>query len=171
MFKRIIASLGVGLAALGALTGCGTKAVPIDSFGSIEGDQSGSSTDSETDTTTTDSDTTDSQEDGTETSTTSSSQNYADGVYTFKGVYGPISEDSIDVELTLKNGIITSVEVVGHAANQLSETYQSRFIAAIDEEVVGQPIEGLSVDKVGGASWTSEAFNTVLEETRTQAAS
>lgn len=104
-----------------------------------------------------------------EVTSSAASDTYRDGTYSATGVYGTANDKSIDVELTLEDGIITSVEVAGNTDNAISITYQNQFIAAIDAAVVGQPIANLEVDKVGGASATSEAFNDVLEDVRAQA--
>ncbi|MEF2736629.1 MAG: hypothetical protein U0N15_05320 [Bifidobacterium choerinum] len=36
--------------------------------------------------------------------------------------------------------------------------------------VTGKPIKDLKVDKIAGASWTSDAFNAALDEVRRQVA-
>ena len=40
---------------------------------------------------------------------------------------------------------------------------------AVPGVVVGKPLEGLKVDKVAGASWTSDAFNAALDVARQEA--
>ena len=45
----------------------------------------------------------------------------------------------------------------------ISKGHQDDFAKAINGVVDGKPLKGLKVDKVAGASWTSDAFNKALE--------
>lgn len=94
---------------------------------------------------------------------------YKDGVYEVAGQKGPSGDDTIDVKVGVAGGDVTSVDVVGHASTELSKQHQDAFIHAVPGAVVGKPLKGLSVHKVAGASWTSEAFNTALKTVREQA--
>ena len=78
--------------------------------------------------------------------------NYADGTYKINGQYGPIGEDTM-----------------GHPFTSISKKHQTEFANAINGVVDGKPLKGLKVDKVAGASWTSEAFNKALEVARQEA--
>ena len=40
--------------------------------------------------------------------------NYKDGNYSINGQYGPVGEDSIDVHLTIKDGNVETVNIIGH---------------------------------------------------------
>ena len=95
--------------------------------------------------------------------------NYKDGTYAIKGQYGPVGEDSIDVTLKIAGGKVADVQVVGHPFTTISKNHQNDFIKAIPSVVEGKPLKGLKVDKVAGASWTSDAFNKALDVARTQA--
>lgn len=95
--------------------------------------------------------------------------NYADGTYKINGQYGPIGEDTIDVKLTVKQGSVEKVDIVGHPFTSISKKHQTEFANAINGVVDGKPLKGLKVDKVAGASWTSEAFNKALEVARQEA--
>ena len=95
--------------------------------------------------------------------------NYADGTYSINGQYGPVGEDTIDVHVTVKDQNVESVEIVGHPFTSISKSHQDAFAQAINGEVDGKPLKDLSVDKVAGASWTSEAFNEALKVCREQA--
>ena len=46
---------------------------------------------------------------------------YADGTYAIKGQYGPVGEDTIDVYLTIADGAVTDVDVVGHPFTTISK--------------------------------------------------
>ena len=94
---------------------------------------------------------------------------YADGTYAVKGQYGPVGEDTIDVYLTIADGAVTDVDVVGHPFTTISRHHQEAFAEAGPGVVVGKPLEGLKVDKVAGASWTSDAFNAALDVARQEA--
>lgn len=94
---------------------------------------------------------------------------YADGTYSINGQYGPVGEDNIDVHLTLKDGNVETVEIVGHPFTSISKKHQDAFAKAINGVVDGKPLKDLKVDKVAGASWTSEAFNKALDVARQQA--
>lgn len=105
-------------------------------------------------------------------STTSSKQdtgNYADGDYSINGQYGPVGEDSIDVHLTIADQKVEKVEIVGHPFTTISKNHQNDFAEAINGVVDGKPLKDLKVDKVAGASWTSDAFNKALEVARQEA--
>lgn len=95
--------------------------------------------------------------------------NYADGTYKINGQYGPVGEDTIDVKLTVKQGNVEKVDIVGHPFTSISKKHQTEFANAINGVVDGKPLKGLKVDKVAGASWTSEAFNKALEVARQEA--
>lgn len=95
---------------------------------------------------------------------------YADGDYAAIGQYGPVGEDTIDVYIGVKEGLVSSVRVVGHPFTSISKGHQEAFASEVPGVVVGKPINGLKVGKIAGASWTSEAFNEALDEVRRQAA-
>ena len=95
--------------------------------------------------------------------------NYADGTYSINGQYGPVSEDTIDVHVTVKDQTVTNVEVIGHPFTSISKKHQNAFAEAINGVVDGKPLKDLKVDKVAGASWTSEAFNKALDVARQEA--
>ena len=83
--------------------------------------------------------------------------NYKDGNYSINGQYGPVGEDSIDVHLTIKDGNVETVNIIGHPFTTISKNHQDDFAKAINGVVDGKPLKGLKVDKVAGASWTSDA--------------
>ncbi|KAA8828583.1 MULTISPECIES: FMN-binding protein [Bifidobacterium] len=166
-----------GLVVTGALlAGCGeSKATPMDdSYAGNSGEtqqsqeeqsQSGGS-DASSDASQSDSGSSDSS------STTSDKKdtgNYKDGDYSINGQYGPVGEDSIDVHLTIKDGNVEHVDIVGHPFTTISKTHQDDFAKAINGVVDGKPLKDLKVDKVAGASWTSDAFNKALEIARQEA--
>lgn len=97
---------------------------------------------------------------------------YADGTYTADGSYtSPGGEETITVTVTLADGVIEDVEVENpETTNPNSQRYQGEFIDGIAAEVVGVPLDEVSVDRVGGSSLTSGGFEDALETIRDEAA-
>ena len=107
------------------------------------------------------------------TTTTSSSAGYKDGVYTASINY-QVPEGGVNglsVKLTVSGGKITAVSPDNSYEEHESARYINRFNNTISGTVVGQPLDGLYVGRVGGASLTSSAFNDALDEIRSQAQS
>ncbi|OXM99983.1 FMN-binding protein [Bifidobacterium vansinderenii] len=156
-----------GLVVVGALLGgCGSphsKAVPMDD------EYAGNSGESSASPSTGSSDSSSSSASSSDDASSKDTGNYKDGTYSIKGVYGPVNEDSIDVTLTIANGVITDVQVVGHPLTSISKDHQDAFIQAIPGVVDGKQLKGLKIDNVAGASWTSDAFNSALDLAREQA--
>lgn len=96
---------------------------------------------------------------------------FADGTYTADGDYvAPSGPESVTVTLTVADGVVTAVEVVGHATDPQAKSHQAEFIGGISAEVVGKPLAGLSVDRVAGSSLTGRGFNAALDAIRADAA-
>jgi uncharacterized protein with FMN-binding domain len=94
---------------------------------------------------------------------------YRDGDYEAKGWYGG-QPSSIDVELTLRDGRITAVDVTPNATNPTSLDLQERFAEAVPDEVVGRPIDEVQVGRLAGSSSTPDGFDDALDKIRAQAA-
>ena len=95
---------------------------------------------------------------------------YKDGIYSTTGNYtAPSGSESIDVTLTLKDGIIEAASVKANAENPISKKFQDGFVASYKTLVVGKNIADLSLSKVSGASLTTNGFNEALGELKTQA--
>lgn len=97
---------------------------------------------------------------------------YTDGTYTADGSYtSPGGEETITVTVTLAAGVIEDVQVENpDTTNPNSLRYQGEFIDGIAAEVVGVPLDDVSVDRVGGSSLTSGGFEDALETIRDEAA-
>ncbi len=170
---KAVSLASVGVVAAGLLfAGCSSSAVPADdefagssSESSSSANSSSSSSDSSASST---SNPTGSNEDGSQPTGTDTGD-YADGNYGAKAIYGPINEDSINVSVSVQNETVKAVKVTPHYATAISKKYQTKFIKAIESAVVGQPLKGLNVTQVGGASWTSDAFNKALDVIRENA--
>ncbi len=94
----------------------------------------------------------------------SSEQAYADGGYEASAIYELPKNHSneITVAVSLENDKITSVTVDNVYSENESLKYISGFENAIEEAVVGEKIEALSLSQVGGASLTTEGFNAAI---------
>ena len=101
----------------------------------------------------------------------SSSNGFADGTYTAEGSYStPGGQESISLELRVADGVVTDVTVTPEADGGNAARFQDEFASGISDEVVGQELAGLSVDKVSGSSLTGDGFNAALDQIRADAA-
>lgn len=106
------------------------------------------------------------------TTASSVSSGYKDGTYTETGsFYTPDGTESMDVTITLADGLITDVSLdYSSIYNRESYMYTNMFSQNIDSYAVGQSIDGLSLRRVAGASLTTDGFNNALEIIRSDAA-
>ena len=74
----------------------------------------------------------------------------------------PAGTESIKVNMTTKDGVITSVTATPLATNPISLKMQTAFAGGVSKSVVGKAVKGLKVDTVSGASLTTGAFNAYL---------
>ena len=74
----------------------------------------------------------------------------------------PAGDETVNISMSLNNGIITSVSATPLATNPKSIRMQTGFSANISQNVVGKALRGLKVDTVSGASLTTAAFNDFL---------
>lgn len=90
---------------------------------------------------------------------------YADGSYSATGSYvSPGGSESVAVELTLTDDVVTDVVVTPQATNPNSVRFQGEFADGIADVVVGQPVDELQVSRVAGSSLTSGGFNDALAQ-------
>ncbi len=95
---------------------------------------------------------------------------FSDGTYTADGDYfAPSGPESVTVTVTVADGTVTDVEVVGHATDREAKDHQADFAGGIAAAVVGKPLAGLSVDRVAGSSLTGQGFNAALDAIRADA--
>ena len=101
------------------------------------------------------------------------SGSYTDGEYSGTGSYIPPSgtSEDVDVKLTLKDNVVTELDVETSGKNPTSKQYQREFTSNVQEQVVGKSLDELDVDKVAGSSLTSQGFNRALDAIRSVAAS
>jgi cytoskeletal protein RodZ len=96
---------------------------------------------------------------------------YANGTYSstlpYKVPEG--GNESITVSLTLKDDVVTSMTYSASGNKEESQKYQGRFGKSVEALVIGEPISGISLSRVGGASLTSRAFNKAVLEIQAEA--
>ena len=95
--------------------------------------------------------------------------NYKDGDYKIKATYGPVAEDSIEINLSVANGNVSDVQITSHPFTPISKGHMDAFSKAIPGKIVGKPLKDLHISVVAGASWTSDAFNKALDVARQEA--
>jgi uncharacterized protein with FMN-binding domain len=95
---------------------------------------------------------------------------YADGTYSATGSYSsPGGRESIDLTVTIKDGIITSTEVTTNPAGRDSRAYQEAFASGYKELVVGKDVKEVSLSRVAGSSLTSNGFDDALDQIKADA--
>ncbi|NBD73956.1 hypothetical protein GVX82_02855 [Patescibacteria group bacterium] len=98
---------------------------------------------------------------------------FADGTYTATADYltPRRTTHTVDLTLTLEDDVVTAAAVTydGKPAGEYSNDYQEGFDAAYEAEVVGQPIENISLSRMGGSSLTPQGFNDALEAVKAEA--
>lgn len=105
-----------------------------------------------------------------ETSVATNTSPYKDGTYNAVGNYtSPGGRVSIDVTLSVKNGVVETVSLVPKATSPTSEQYVSDFVAHYKPLVVGKNLSTLNLSKVSGSSLTSKGFNAAIELIKAQA--
>ncbi len=105
---------------------------------------------------------------GTSDSTQSNSQttsSYKDGTYKASTSYRvPHGTNSIEATVSIKDGVIESVDVTDDYSDRESSMYISSFESKVQSVVKGKSISSISVGRIGGASLTSSAFENVLSD-------
>lgn len=82
----------------------------------------------------------------------------------------PGGSDEVGFVLSVDDkGIITSVKTEVLAVNKISQMRQEAFASAMPQVLIGKDINTLgNLDRVGGSSLTTNAFNTSIEELKAQ---
>jgi uncharacterized protein with FMN-binding domain len=92
---------------------------------------------------------------------------YTDGSYAGSGDYQtPDSANvSIDVKVTLKDDLVTDIEVLPNATSGNAKQYQDQFASGIKDVSVGKHLEELAdVTRVAGSSLTHLGFRKAIEQ-------
>lgn len=104
------------------------------------------------------------------TSTSVTITAYKNGDYSTTENYdAPDGNQSIKVKTSLKDDIIADASIEPQATEKASKTIQENFAEKFKQYVVGKNIYELTLDKVAGASLTTNAFNQALKNIRSQA--
>ncbi len=115
--------------------------------------------------------TTDTTPEPTTPTATDTTQGYEDGIYAAAGNYtSPAGAESVDITVTLQNGIITDATFNGHATHPASIKWQGNFAAGFKEEVVGKSIDSVSLGVVNGSSLAPKGFMDALQKIKNGAA-
>lgn len=93
---------------------------------------------------------------------------YRDGTYEATGWYGSLPSHQ-DVTLIIADDLVMEVAVTTPAEDPTSLSHQQDFADAIGEEIVGQDIDSIALDRLAGASGCSEGFMNALAEIKTSA--
>ncbi|MGY6497492.1 MAG: hypothetical protein ACXIUP_04625 [Microcella sp.] len=97
---------------------------------------------------------------------------FTDGSYTATGSYiSPNGTETIGVEVTLTDNVITAVAVDTNPTNPTTSRFQMMFAGGIEAEVVGQPVDEVEVTRVAGSSLTGNGFTDALEQIKADALS
>ena len=95
---------------------------------------------------------------------------YQDGTYRAVGGYqSPNGPETIEVNLTIADGVISAVEVIPQPSNSTTDRYQGYFAGGIAAEVVGKSLDEAEVTRVAGSSLTGGGFAEALETIRQDA--
>lgn len=103
-------------------------------------------------------------------STPASSTIYKDGTYTATQKYStPEDTESIRVTVTVKSDVITEVSASPSALSRDSKEYANAFVNNYKTYVVGKSLKGLKLNRVSGASLTTQGFNNAIITIQSQA--
>ncbi|MFA7314393.1 MAG: hypothetical protein WC025_00475 [Candidatus Magasanikbacteria bacterium] len=95
---------------------------------------------------------------------------YKDGSYSTTGQYrAPSGQETIGISLTLQNDIVTDVNVQTMSNNRTALAYQNMFSDNLKSQVVGKDISSLNLNRVAGASLTTQGFNNAVSIIKSQA--
>lgn len=99
------------------------------------------------------------------------SSGYKDGTYTATAqYYVPHGSNDITVKVTIKDGVITAIDDSNNYADRESAAYINSFNQTISGKVVGKALSSVaSLSRVGGASLTTEGFDTAIQDIMSQA--
>lgn len=96
---------------------------------------------------------------------------YKDGTYSATGSYvSPGGRETIDLTITIENGVITSTSLAANDASGEARDYIQRFASGYQSEVVGKSVNEVELSRVAGSSLTSIGFNDALDQIKDEAA-
>jgi len=158
-FKKILQPL-LAAAALGMMVGCSSQ-------------QGGNVSESSSSPSNTDAGTAYSSESAAFSSVgspTATSSAYKDGTYSATGNYtSPAGQETVDVTVRIANGIVTDAQFTGHGQNPVSQMRQQAFKEGFQAQVVGKPIDQISLGVVNGSSLAPKGFIDALNKIKVEA--
>lgn len=105
-----------------------------------------------------------------ETTNNGSNGNFEDGSYTARGNYiTPGGTESIDLMVTLSDGVITDASIEQNAISGEAKNFQSLFANNFESAVVGKKVDSVNLSRVAGSSLTPIGFNSALDDIENQA--
>ncbi len=103
-------------------------------------------------------------------SSSSTSSAYKDGTYSATGSYAtPEGQESIGVEVTIKDGVVTDTSLDQNGSNRETKEYQAKFASGYKSQVVGKALSEINLSRVSGSSLTSNGFEKALEIIKNEA--
>lgn len=119
----------------------------------------------------TDASSTTSSSDSPGSSSTSTTSSYKDGTYTASSLYYVPhgGTNSLSATLTVSGGNITAVSTNNTYSDNESGMYIDSFKSSVSSAAVGSSLASASFSRIGGASLTTQAFDSVLDQIRSQA--
>lgn len=95
---------------------------------------------------------------------------YKNGTYSATASYAtPGGMESIELTVTIENGVITKTELAQKATDRESKQYQAAFASGYASLVVGKSVNEVSLSRVAGSSLTSNGFNSALDSIKADA--
>jgi uncharacterized protein with FMN-binding domain len=102
--------------------------------------------------------------------TVNSSISFKDGSYKSEGTYdSPGGIHKVQVELILKDGVITDSIVTADSSDSESRQYQNKFLNGYKSLVIGKKVDSITLGRVSGSSLTSKGFNEAVQKIGAQA--
>jgi hypothetical protein len=81
----------------------------------------------------------------------------------------PGGSETVDLSLTLKDGIITDANFLPKSERPMSLRFQNQFAAGYKELVIGKKINEVNLIKVSGSSLTPKGFNDAVAQIKAKA--
>jgi len=106
----------------------------------------------------------------TATATSTAPAGYKDGTYSATGGFNtPGGPETIDISVTVKNGVVASTSATANSRDRESREYDTMFIDNYQQYVEGKNIANLNLSRIAGASLTPLGFNNALQQIKSDA--
>lgn len=95
---------------------------------------------------------------------------FNDGTYDATGSYQtPGGSERIGVKVTVKDNVVSDVDLTEMGLTGEAQEYQSRFASGYKSQVIGKKVSEIKLDRVAGSSLTSNGFNDAINDIAKQA--